>query len=78
MKTAVLLYVMLNVLMVAVEIYRYHTRFDYMAVKYFFLNELTFVSLLLFVLDTFAIFFGCVFGFIYLITGHTIVLPELQ
>ena len=67
-----ILYVVLHAIMLAVEVIRYRRMYDYMSVKNFVLNEITFVSFALLSFDLYAVCMSCLFGIVYLITGETV------
>ena len=67
-----ILYVVLHLTMAIIETVRYRRMYDYMSVKCFVLNEITFVSSVLLSVDLYAVCMGCLFGIVYLITGETV------
>ena len=72
LKVFCILFAVLHVIMLPIEIIRYRRMYDYLSVRSFILNEITFISELLLSADLYAVFMAVTFGLVYLITGETV------
>ncbi len=72
LKVFCILFVALHAIMLLIEIIRCRRMYDYLSVRSFILNEITFISELLLSADLYAVFMAVMFGLVYLITGETV------